>query len=233
MSTLLPENRLLAALPGPDFDRLTARMTDVTLEHKDLVYRAGGPIGYVHFPRSGVLSAVVVMEEGATAEVAAIGREGMAGASTFLGADRSQEQVFCQVAPCECRRMSAAEFAAEVNKSGALRDVVSRYLRAVLTVSARQTACNCLHSADERCARWLLECHDRAGADEFPLTHEFLSMMLGVRRATVTVTAGSLQTAGLISYHGGLVTVRNRRGLEEAACECYAVVRDAFAPPSS
>ncbi len=232
MSTPQPENRLLAALPPPDFTRLTARMTEVTFDLKDVAYRAGGPMEYVYFPRCGMMSAVVTMTDGATAEVAAVGREGMLGASTFLGADRSAEEVFCQIAPCACRKMPAAEFAAEVAKGGPLRAVVYRYLRGVLTVSARQTACNCLHSADERLARWLLICHDRAGADEFGLTHEFLAVMLGVRRATVTVTAGSLQSAGIITYRHGKVTVRDRAGLEEATCECYAVIRDAF-PPST
>jgi CRP-like cAMP-binding protein len=203
-------------------------MTDVTLGHKELVYRAGGPIDYVYFPRTGMLSAVVVMEDGGSAEVSVIGSEGMAGVSTALGADRSQEQVFCQMGPCACRKMPAAEFAAEVNKGGPLRDVVYRYLRGALTASARLTACNCLHSADERCARWLLMCHDRAGSDQFPLTHEFQAIMLGVRRATVTVTAGSLQTAGFITYKNGQVTVRDRAGVEEAACECYAAGRDAL-----
>ncbi len=230
MSTLPPENRLLTALPPDEFARLTARMTDVTFGLKDVAYRAGGPVEYVYFPRSGMMSAVVVMEDGATAEVAGIGREGMLGASVCLGADRSAEQVFCQIPPCACRRLPAAEFAAEVARGGPLRAVVYKYLRGVLTASARQTACNCLHSVDERCARWLLQCRDRVGADEFPLTHEFLAVMLGVRRATVTVTAGSLQSAGLITYRHGQVKVLDGDGLEDAACECYAAIRDAFAP---
>ncbi len=232
MSTLLPENRLLAALPPPEFARLTARMTDVTFDLKGLAYRAGGPVEYVYFPRSGMMSSVVVMADGGCAEVGAIGREGMLGASVALGADRSAEQVFCQMAPCACRKMPAATFAAEVKRGGPLRDVVFGYLRAALVASARQTACNCLHSVDERCARWLLQCRDRAGADEFALTHEFLAVMLGVRRATVTVTAGSLASAGRITYRHGKVKVLDRAGLEAAACECYAVLRDAFADPT-
>src|SRR4051794_33826366 len=112
MASPLPENRLLAALPPADFARLTARMTDITLGHKDVLYRAGGPLDFVYFPRSGVISAVVVMEDGATAEVAVIGSEGMIGVSAFLGATRSTEQVFCQVHPSECRRLPAAEFVA-------------------------------------------------------------------------------------------------------------------------
>ncbi len=229
MSTLPPENRLLAALPPADLARLTARTTDVTFAHKDLAYRPGGPIEHVYFPRAGMMSAVVVMLDGSTAEVATIGREGMLGASVALGAGRCAEQVFCQMAPCECRKMPAAEFAAEVKRGGALHDVVYAYLLAALTASSRQTACNCLHSVDERCARWLLMCQDRAGADEFALTHEFLAVMLGVRRATVTVTAGFLASAGLITYRHGKVKVLDRAGLEASACECYAVIRDAFA----
>ena len=230
MSAPPPENRLLAALPPAEFARLAARMTDVTFGHKDLVYRAGGPIESVYFPVTGVLSAVVVMGEGASAEVAGIGREGMTGVSACLGNDRSHEEVDCQVPPCRCRRLPAAEFAAEVETCGPLRAVAHRYLRGVLAVAARHTACNALHPAEERMARWLLECHDRVGADEFQITHEFLATMLGVRRATVTVTAGSLQTAGLIRYKGGRVTVLDRAGLEEVACECYAAIRAALAP---
>jgi CRP-like cAMP-binding protein len=229
VTALPPENRLLSALPPTDLARLLPRMTDVSVALKELVYRPGGPVDHVYFPRSGMLSAVVVMDDASSAEVAVIGAEGMAGAAAALGADRSPEQVFCQMAPCACRRMSAAEFAAEARRDGPLRDVTDRYLRGVLTASARLTGCNALHSADERCARWLLQCHDRAGGDEFPMTHEFLSVMLGVRRATVTLTAASLQTAGFIRYKGGRVTVRDRAGLEDAACECYPAVRDAFA----
>src|SRR5439155_25946609 len=137
-----------------------------------------------------------------------------------------------QVDPSECRKLPAAEFTAEVARGGPLREVVYRYLRGTLAASSRMTACNALHSIDERCARWLLMCHDRVGADEFPLTHEFLSTMLGVRRATVTVTAGSLQSAGFITYRHGQVKVLDRAGLEEATCECYRAIRTAFEPPS-
>lgn len=225
-----PENRLLSSLPPHEFARLSARMTDVTLGQKDLVYRAGGPIDYVYFPRTGMLSAVVVMEDGATAEVAAIGREGVAGMASAFGARRSAEQVFCQIPVCECRKMPVAEFAAEVAKGGPLRDVVHGYCRGSLTASARQTACNCLHPNDERLAMWLLRCRDAVGADEFNLTHEFMATMLGVRRATVTVTASTLQSAGIISYRHGRVKIIDTAGLEAAACECYPIIRDALQP---
>ena len=225
------ENRLLSALPPPDFARLTRRMTDVTFGEKDVIYSAGGSIAHVFFPKSGVLSSVVAMRDGATAEVAVTGSEGMVGMCAFLGAVASTEDVFCQVHPSVCRRLPAAEFVAEVATCGTLRDLVHWYARAVLAISARYTACNCLHGIDQRCARWLLQCRDRVGADEFPLTHEFLATMLGVRRASVTEAAGGLQRAGLISYRHGRVKVVKRARLEAAACECYGAVRDAFTRP--
>ena len=228
-----PENRLLSALPPADFARLTARMTDVTFAQRDVAYRPGGPIDHVYFPRTGVLSAVVVMGDGSTAEVAIIGREGMAGASAALGAARSAEQVFCQVPPCECRKWPVAEFAAEVARRGPLWEVVRGYLRGALVACARQAACNALHPNDERMGQWLLRCRDAVGSDEFNLTHEFMATMLGVRRATVTVTAATLQSAGLISYKHGKVRVLDAAGLEEVACECYRAIRDAFDAPKS
>jgi hypothetical protein len=151
--------------------------------------------------------------------------------AAFLGATHSAVHVYCQIAPCVCRKWAAAEFVAEMAAGGALRDVVYGYARGALAAPARMTACNALHPIDQRAARWLLACHDRVGADEFTLTHEFLSVMLGVRRATVSATAGALQGAGLIAYKHGRVRVIDRPGLEAAACECYAAIRDAFATP--
>jgi CRP-like cAMP-binding protein len=233
MFDALPENRLLAALPPDDFTRLTALMTEVAFGHKELLYAVGDPIDHVYFPRSGMISSVVVMADDQTAEAAAIGREGMIGVSTFLGTVMSPEQVFCQVHPCVCRKLSTAGFVAEIARGGALRDIVYRYVCAALVASARMTACNALHPVDERCARWLLTCHDRAGADEFPLTHELLSTMLGVRRATVTTTAASLQSVGMIAYKHGVMTILDRTALEGAACECYRHIRQAFEIPTS
>ncbi len=225
---LVSENRLLAALPAHDHARLTARMSDVTFEHRAYAYRTGGPLDFVYFPRTGVMSSVLVMLDGATAEVAATGAEGMLGHAAFLGATRSVEEVFCQVPPCVCRRLPAAEFVAEVARGGSLAGVVHGFTRSVLATSAHLIACNALHAVNERCARWLLMCRDRVGADEFPLTQEFLATMLGVRRATVTVAAGTLQAAGLIAYRHGRVKVLDRPGLEAASCECYAAIRGAF-----
>lgn len=224
----LPENRLLAELPRGDYARLVARMTPVTFEHKMTVYRAGGPIDFVYFPRAGLMSSVVVMLDGATAEVSAVGSEGMLGMSAFLGATHSAEAVYCQIMPCECLRLPAAEFVAEVGRNDCLKKVIHGYARGVLTTFARLVACNSLHPVEARCARWLLMSGDHMGTDEFTLTQEFLAMMLGVRRASVTVAARSLLAAGLISYRRGCVKILDRPALERASCECYAVVRDAI-----
>jgi CRP-like cAMP-binding protein len=228
VTTLLPENRLLAALPPTDRGRLLARTTLVTLGHKDLLYRAGGPIDYVYFPRSGAISSVIVMEDGQVAETTSVGRDGMIGVAACVGAATSPEQVFVQVAPSECRKMAVVDFADELARCAPFREVIHAYFRGYLAATAQQTACNGLHSVEERCARWLLESHDQVGADEFPLTHEFLATMLGVRRATVTVTAGLLQSAGLITYRHGRVTILDRKGLEHASCECYRIIRSAL-----
>ncbi len=233
MKSQVPGNRLLASLPRDDFERLSTHMTEVEYDHKQTVYWPNQSIEHVYFPHTGLISAVIVMADGSSAEVAVVGREGLLGASVVLGAKQSTEHVYCQVHPSLCSKLSVVDFLAEVSRGGILQTLVYAYLRAALTVSARQTACNCLRMVEERCARWLLMCHDRAGSDEFPLTHEFLAIMLGVRRASVTVTARGLQQQGFISYKHGRVTMLDRSGLEQAACECYQAIRDAFVYPTT
>ena len=227
-----PANRLLAELPPDEFARLAGHLTSVTFAHRQPAYRTGGPLDFVYFPVSGMMSSVAVMRNGDTAEVAAVGREGMLGVTAYLGAARSAEDVFCQVAPCECLRLPAAEFAAKAARGGPLQAAVHAYLRGVMAVSAQLTACNCLHPVEARGARWLLMCRDRAGSDEFRLTQELLATMLGVRRATVSTTAKGLMDAGLLTYRHGRVRITDGPGLERAACECYPVIRAALPAPS-
>ena len=224
----LPENRLLAALPAADRDRLVRQADDVTLDRGDVVYRPNGPIAHVYFPRTGILSLVIDMEDGGTVEVGTIGFEGMVGLPVFHGAERSPTRVYCQVPPCVCRRLRADRFRAEVERPGKLRDVINRFAEVTFSLSAQSTACNRLHPVEERLARWLLMTHDRLGGDELNLTQQILAEMLGVRRASVTTAAGVLQTAGLVKYRRGKVTVLDRKGLEAASCECYRVVRAEF-----
>jgi CRP-like cAMP-binding protein len=225
MQPPLPENRILSALPPEDYARLVPRMDDVRLAQGDLIYRANSRLDYIYFPRSGILSAIVIMADGRTIEVGAMGREGMAGMIAVLGAERSPEEVICQ-ATSTCRRMPAAAFAAEVARAGRLLALVHEYARAVLRFASQTAACNGLHSVPQRCARWLLVTRDRAGADEFELTQEYLATMLGVRRASVTAAAINLQQAGIITYRRGRVTVLDASRLEAASCECYGATRD-------
>lgn len=167
------------------------------------------------------------MLDGRSAEVGVVGREGMLGVPAFLGADSYPTQVICQV-PAEVLRMPAAAFVAEVRRGGQLQDAVYRYSRILIDTSSRLAACNCLHRLEERCARWLLMSRDRACSDEFPMTQEFLALMIGARRASVTLAAGILQKAGLISYRRGRLTILDRVGLEDVACECYRAIREEY-----
>jgi CRP-like cAMP-binding protein len=221
------ENRLLAALPGKDYDRLLPELDKVSLGVKDVLYEADRPITHVYFPLNGVMSLVVAMRDGLSVEVGTIGNEGMVGTPVFLGADKSPTQAFSQV-PGEALRMKSGAFKKEMEREGPLHGLVQRYTQAMINQISQSVACNHLHSVEERMCRWLLMTHDRVDCDDFPLTQEFLALMLGVRRPSVTVVAGILQKAGLIRYHRGRITVLDRKRLEASACECYAVVKKEF-----
>ena len=230
-TTLAPEttstgNRLLQALPPASLARLQLQLTIEDIPAKKLLYAPGAPIKYVYFPMSGVISIVVVGEAG-TVEAATVGREGMVGLPVVLGADSSMVQVIGQVSGASAR-MPADALREAMDTDAPIRRLVLLYAQALIEQTSQSVACNRLHSLEERCARWLLMTHDRVGASTFVLTQEFLSQMLGVRRASVTVAAGMLQKAGLIKYVRGKITVLDRKGLEEASCECFRIVSDRF-----
>jgi CRP-like cAMP-binding protein len=185
------------------------------------------PIHNVYFPESGWASLLVPLEDGDAAEVGLIGREGMIGLPLLFGVDRSITEALVQGAGTALA-MEAGAFRRVLAENSALRDLLMRYAFALNTQLTMTAACNGRHLLEERLARWLLMSHDRVDGDEFPMTHEFLSMMLGVRRAGVTVAAGSLQKAGLIRYEQGRIQVMDRPGLENAACECHRVVTHEF-----
>jgi CRP-like cAMP-binding protein len=191
---------------------------------------------HVYFPLSGVISLVTVMAGGGAAEVATVGSEGMVGLPVFLGADFAPCEALCQV-PGEAWRMPAAAFreavqtaatVAPAGRGSPLVALLQHYTHALIIEIGQTAACNRLHRITERCARWLLQAHDRVEGDQFLLTHGFLAQMLGVRRATVTTVMGGLQQSGLIRYTRGRVTIVERRRLEAAACECYRVVKAEF-----
>ncbi len=219
----LTRNRMLGCLPEADRARLQSRLTPMHLEIKKVLFEPGKPVDSVYFPLNGVVSLVTPIEDGAIVEVATVGNEGVVGVPLVLGgslAVRAISQVSGWVL-----RMDAGTFLAELERPGALRDLTDDYLQALFGQISQAAACNRLHTNEERLSRWLLMSHDRVGTDEFGITHEFLGQMLGSRRATVTLSAGILQAAGLIKYHRGQVTIVDRHGLEQVSCECYGVIR--------
>lgn len=219
-------NKLLASLPPEDYRRIALSLRTVPMNRKHTVHRQNGPIDDVYFPGGGALSLVKTLKDGQIAEVATVGSEGAVGASVFFGQGFADCDVVVQVTGPDAQAMSADVFNAEMDKHGAFFDRVVRYNQALMSQIMQTTVCNSLHSAEQRCCRWLLMTHDRVGADEFPLTHEFLATMLGVRRPTVTLIANSLQQAGLFQYRRGAVRIVNRAKLEAASCECYETIRD-------
>jgi CRP-like cAMP-binding protein len=219
-------NQLLAALPRSDYERLRSDLVTVPMKLKQILWEPNRPIEAVYFPTDAVAS-ILALTDGHTVEVGTIGNEGLVGLPVFLGATTSPGRAIVQVAG-QGDRLDIAVFRREAQREGRLRQLLERYTQAFMTQVSQSTACNRAHSVDQRLARWLLIVRDRVNRNEFPLTHEFLGQMLGVRRATVSETAAALQRAKLISYHRGVITIRNGRGLERAACECYRIVRQEF-----
>ena len=222
------ENRLLAALPRASWQALQPDLETVTCGIKDIVYRPNEPIAHVVFPGSGVFSLLAVGDEdGELIEVATVGNEGFVGLPLFLGADSTPGMAIAQIGG-DAQRMPAAAFQHAVARDSAFAALLNRTTLALFTQIAQASFCNRTHPMVQRCARWLLMTHDRVSGDTFPLTHEFLSQMLGVRRATITEAMGPLQQAGLITYARGIVQIVDRAGLEAASCECYRIIRDEY-----
>ena len=218
-------NRLLAALSVDDFNLLRPYLTPVDLIAGTPVFQAGEPASHVWFPHVGVISIVAGDADGAMVEIATVGREGMSGMSLALGSETMTNDAMVQVAG-HASRMEAWAFRAAVEASPSLKEIMLRYVLAVITQISQNAACNQLHAITTRCARWLLTTHDRVGGDTFGLTQEYLAMMLGVTRPSVSAVAGSLKAAGLIKYARGKVTILDRDGLEAASCECYRIIED-------
>ena len=220
-------NQILAALPREEFEPLAAKLRPVPLALGETLYMPEQEIEYVYFVNSGVVSLLATLENGTTVEAGVIGNEGMVGISVILGADSTPNQALIQSAG-EALRIPTKDIRTEFRKGSKLRDLLLRYTHTLFTQVAQTAACNRLHSIEQRLARWLLLSQDRIGRDDFVLTQDFLSRMLGVRRAGVSVAANTLRQAGLIDYHRGTMTVLDRKGLENYSCECYAIVREEY-----
>jgi CRP-like cAMP-binding protein len=220
-------NRLLSSLPRADYERILPDLKAVPLKFRISLHEPGDKMPYVYFPNTGVISMLTVMEDGAAVEIATIGNEGMADLFVFLGLEESDSRLLIQV-PGSAMRMESARFRRHIEELPSLRALLDYYAVALFALVAQSAACNRMHPMVERCARWLLMTHDRVDAPAFPMTHDFLSEMLGVRRPSVSVAAAALRDAGLITYRRGKVTVLDRSGLEAASCECYRLIRERF-----
>lgn len=218
------QNRLLRSLPTASCERILASCKQVELPTHQTLLHTDDPIEHVDFVESGVISLVVMMEDGRGVESIISGFEGAAGIAALMGQPTSPYEVTVQV-PDHVQRIPVTTMRRLMDEDPAIRDMVLRYAQVQLTQASRGAACNQLHPVEERLARWLLHVHDWVEDDYLPLTQEFLSQMLGVRRASVTVAAGTLQNAGLISYQRGEITVLDREGLEDVACEDYFAIR--------
>lgn len=227
-SQVLPSNRLLAALPAEDYQRLQPHLEFVTLPLRQSIYEAGDPITTVYFPRSAMVSLVATLEDGSTMEAGLVGQEGMTGIAALLGGTTKAHRAFVQVAG-DGWRLKVSVLQEEFDRGGALQKLLLRYVQALFTQVAQTGVCNRFHTTEERLARWLLLVADAVQSEEFPLTQEFIAQMIGVRRSGVTVAAGMLSHAELIRYTRGHINIVDRKGLEEFSCECYSVVRDEFA----
>jgi CRP-like cAMP-binding protein len=222
-----PRNRLLAALPAEDLARLWPQLERLEFEPRHILQAPDERIPAVHFPENGWVSMLALLADGRSAEVGVVGSEGMVGLPLLLGSDRSAVEAMVQC-PGPLLRLGAGAFRQAIEESPTLRTLLLRYALAFQGQVTQTAACNGHHALDQRLARWLLMAHDRAGGDEFPLTQEFLAMMLCVHRPGVTVAARLFQQAGLIRYGGGRMAIIDRQGLEAAACECYGAVRRQF-----
>jgi CRP-like cAMP-binding protein len=217
-------NRLLATLPKNEYKRLSPRLKTVSLVLGEVLYEPGDAIKYVYFPNDSIISLIAKLSETSWLEVGMVGNEGMAGLAIFMGVSFSPTRALVQGAGT-AMRMSSAAVRTEANRLGSLHHLLHRYSHSLLTQVSQSSVCNRFHLVEARLARWLLMTNDRLAAKEFPLTQEFLSTMLGVRREGVSKAAGALQAGKLIRYSRGVITILNRRGLEAKSCHCYAIIK--------
>ena len=221
------QNHLLAVLPKSESERLLPHMELITLPLGDALYESGDRMNHVYFPTTAIVSLLYVMENGASAEIAVVGNEGIVGIALFMGGETMPSRAVVQSAG-EAYRLQGHVLKQEFNRAGALQHLLLRYTLAMLTQMAQTAVCNRHHSVDQQLCRWLLLSLDRLPANELSMTQELIANMLGVRREGVTEAAGKLQSAGLIHYSRGRIIVLDRPGLERRVCECYNVVRQEF-----
>jgi CRP-like cAMP-binding protein len=221
------KNHLLAALPDNEWQRWLPQLESVTLPLGQVLYESGDTLSHVYFPTTAIVSLLYVMENGASAEIAVVGKEGIVGISLFMGGESTPSRAVVQSAG-HGFRLKAQMMKTEFNRAGPVLHLLLRYTQALITQMAQTAVCNRHHSLDQQLCRWLLLSLDRLDDNELMMTQELIANMLGVRREGVTEGALKLQHAGLISYSRGRITVLDRPGLEKRTCECYAVVKKEY-----
>jgi CRP-like cAMP-binding protein len=219
------ENRLLAAMPRLEFERLRPHLELVNLPHGKILTEAGDTVRHTYFITSGMISLLMITKDGQTVEVAMVGREGVVGMPSVLRIQTTSFQAKVQIAAVAWR-IKAEALRAEVKHCGSLHELMGCYTHTLVTQVAHSVACNLFHTTDQRLARWLLLAHDCAEEDSFGLTHEDISEMLGVSRSGVSTAASALQRKGMISYSRGRISILDRKGLESVACECYGSISE-------
>jgi CRP-like cAMP-binding protein len=225
LNTTLPANRLLASLPPQEYKRLLPSLKPIALVFGDVLYEPGDIIKHLYFPNDSIISLLSAMTERSTLEVGMVGKEGVAGLSVFMGVNRSLTRAIVQGAGT-AMTMTATVMRGEATRVGAFHQLMLRYTHSLYSQISQASACNRFHPVDARLARWLMMTSDRLGTDQFRLTQDFLSSMLGVRREGVNRSAGALQTAKLISYSRGKISILNRSRLQSEACDCYAIMKE-------
>ena len=218
------QNHLLNALPAADYQRIARHLELMPMALGDVLYEPGGALRYVYFPTTSIVSLLYVMEDGASAEIALVGNEGILGISLFMGGETTPSRAVIQSSGYAFR-LKAELLKTEFERFGPTMHLLLRYTQALITQMAQTAVCNRHHSIDQQLCRWLLLSLDRLASNELSMTQELISNMLGVRREGVTDAAGKLQAAGLIYYQRGKITVLDRAGLESRCCECYQVVK--------
>src|SRR6267378_4734226 len=219
------ENRLLAALPPDEYERLRPRLQQVSFSLGEVVYEFGGQLDYVFFPTTSIVSLLYTMENGTSAEMGLTGNDGVVGIALFMGGGTMPNRAVVQSAG-GALRMKAKVLQEEFAMGGKFQQLLLRYTQALITQISQTAVCNRLHSVEQRLCRWLLMTHDLAQSDELQMTHEFISNMLGVRREGVTMAARRLQDMKMISYVRGHISILDRPQLLAHVCECYQVVKD-------
>lgn len=222
-------NKLLASLPAADYRRLLSDLNPISLPFRHVLLKPDEPLRTIYFLGEGACSITQIMKNRQTVEVATVGNEGFIGVNALFGGDRWPAGAVVKVQDGAAQAMSVRAFRREMNRRGAFSRLINRYAQGFVALLVRSVACNALHAVDERCARWLLTTRDCVGRNEFPMTQEFLALMLGVRRPSVTLALGALQRAGLIDHGHRRIVFLDRAGLEAASCECYTGIKKQFA----